>query len=255
MVKKGIAMIELIFALVIMGIVLMSAPMLIHQASSSGQVALQQEAIAAVASQTAIVLSMHWDENNSNVVVGESPILGNNRTPFDFNTTSIPKGLIGVIGIDVEGRNSQDSGTVLMATPFINFGRDETNNSDTNESSYIDFDDVDDFNNERFGLEIFNEEKSTADIGDYIDVNMTMRTVINYTEDRVNTGVNTPLNGTTIALNNKINNTPLGAVSNIKFIQVTLSSDSGVKELEKNITLKAFSCNLGTSLPKGKEKL
>ena len=245
MVKKGIAMIELIFALVIMGIVLLSAPMLIQQSTRSGNVALQQEAIAAAASQTAIVLSMHWDEKNSNIPVGTSPILDTNRVPFDFNETTLPVGLIGV-----NSRNSDDGNKTL--TPSTIFGMDETNNTDTNESDYTDFDDVDDYDNSSFGLLIFNNEKTSSDVGDYVDINITMSTTINYTEDRVDTGVNTPLNGTTIALNNKINSSPLGVSSNIKFVQVNLTSNSGIEELEKNITLRAFSCNIGTFLPEDK---
>jgi type II secretory pathway pseudopilin PulG len=241
--KRGIAMVELIFALVIMGIVLMSAPMLIQQSIRSGSVALQQEAIAAAASQTAIVLSMHWDENNSNVPIGASPILDTNRVPFDFNLTSIPLGLIGV-----SGRNMQDNNMTLSAVPFLNFGMDETNNTDTNESDYTDFDDVDDYHGSSFGLMVFNNEVTSADVGDYIDVNITMSTDINYAEDRVDTG-NIDLNGTTLTLNNNINSTPLGAVSNIKFIRVNLTSDSGIAELDKNITLEAFSCNIGTTIP------
>jgi type II secretory pathway pseudopilin PulG len=237
--KKAIAMIELIFALVIMGIVLLSAPMLIQQSIRSGNVALQQEAIAAAASQTAIVLSMHWDENNSDIPVGVSPILNPARAPFDFNTTTVPVGLIGVAS-----RNSVDgNGTLFPSTIF---------GMDSNESDYTDFDDVDDYHNSNFGLLVFNNQVTSADVGDYIDVNITMNTTINYTEDRVDTNVTALLNGTTIALNNNINNTPLGTSSNIKFVQVNLTSNSGVKELDKNITLKAFSCNLGTFLPEDK---
>jgi hypothetical protein len=79
-----------------------------------------------------------------------------------------------------------------------------------------------------------------------------METMINYTEDRITTGDTLALNGTDIILNNKINNTPLGAISNIKFVQVNLTSKSGIKELDKNITFKAFSCNIGTFLPEDK---
>ena len=82
--KRAIAMIELIFALVIIGIVLMSAPMLIQQSIKSSNVALQQEAIVTASSQTAIVLSMNWDEKNSKIVAGESPILDANRSFFPF---------------------------------------------------------------------------------------------------------------------------------------------------------------------------
>jgi len=44
--RKAIAMIELIFAIVVMGIVMLSAPMLVNKATQSSYVALQQESIA-----------------------------------------------------------------------------------------------------------------------------------------------------------------------------------------------------------------
>ena len=248
--KRAIAMIELIFALVIMGIVLMSAPMLIQQSIRSGNVAMQQEAIVAAASQASIILSMHWDENNnSNSAV--APMLDVNRVPFDFNDTAVPLGLK-----NVTGRSSiNPAGNTLPATPASNFGRDETNDTDTNESDFTDFDDVDDYHDSEFNLTVFNSEFTTADIGDYVDTSIIMKTHINYTEDRVNTGTTTPLSGTTLNLNNNINNTPLGSQSNIKFIRVNLTSkkaiDENISELDKNITFEAFSCNIGTSLPQG----
>jgi hypothetical protein len=64
--RPAIAMVELIFAIVIMGIVLMSAPMLISTASKSGYVAIQQEAINEAASQVNMIMGYHWDENNTN---------------------------------------------------------------------------------------------------------------------------------------------------------------------------------------------
>ena len=238
--KQGIAMIELIFSLVIMGIVLMSAPMLIQQSIRSGNVALQQEAIAAAASQTNIVLSMHWDETNSNIPIGTSPILDTNRTPFDFNMTTLPAGLL-----NVSGRNIEDNSQTL--SPHL------IGSIDINETSFTEFDDVDDYHGTNFGLLVFNHEQTSADIGDYVDVNITMNTQINYTQDRVSTG-DTTLIGPNIVLNNNINNTPLGVNSNIKFVHVNLTSNSGIKELDKNITLEAFSCNIGTSIPSGAVK-
>jgi type II secretory pathway pseudopilin PulG len=243
--KKAIAMIELIFSLVIMGIVLLSAPILIQQSIQSGNVALQQEAIAAGASQTAIVLSMHWDERNSNIPVGVSPILRSSRAPFDFNETTAPLGLI-----NVASRNSADGNSTL--SPSLILGTDETNDTDTNESDYTYFDDVDDYNNQTFGLLVFNNEVTTTDVGDYVDKNITMNTRINYTEDREDTGITALLNGTTLTLNSNINSTPLGAISNIKFVRVNLTSNSGINELDKNITFRAFSCNIGTFLPEDK---
>ena len=215
-------MIELIFALVIMGIVLMSAPMLIQQSMRSTNIALQQEAIVATASQTAIILSMHWDEKNSNIVAGESPILDANRSAFSFP----PAGLAG----GVFGRNTKEGNTTLP--PSI-LGVDV--NEELKEPTT--FDDIDDYHTSDFGLMLFNGENTTADIGEYVDTNISIKTTVRYTQE-----------------NNVSKNITTGSFSNIKFIKVNLTSkQTDVPELEKNITLKAFSCNIGTYSIFGKE--
>lgn len=243
--RKGIAMIELIFSIVIMGIVLMSAPMLIQQSIKSGNVALQQEAIAAAASQISIILSMHWDENGDDNSPGVSPMLDINRAPFDFSATTPPVGIN-----NISGRSSIQYGVTRPATVFSDFS------TDVDESDSSKFDDIDDYHNSTLGLEVLVGAETSADVGDYVDVNLTMSTLINYTEDRVDTADITALTGTTIALNNNINNTAMGVAStNIKFIQVTLTSDSGINELNKSITLQAFSSNIGTFLPQGEDHL
>jgi len=224
--KNAIAMIELIFALVIMGIVLMSAPMLMQQSIKSSNVALQQEAIVAAASQTAIVLSMHWDENNGNIAAGESPILDANRSSFHFP----PKGLSGVTG-----RNTK-KGSVTVSPSTLG--------TDINETTHIDFDDVDDYHNSSFGLMLFNGESTTADIGEYVDTSVVINTTIRYTKE-----------------DNVLVNITTGSFSNIKAIQVRLTSNldehdvNYTAELEKDITFKAFSCNIGTYAISGKELL
>ena len=63
--RPAIAMIELIFALLIMGIVMMSAPMLISTASKSSAVSTQQEAINEAAAQLNMILGFHWDEQDT----------------------------------------------------------------------------------------------------------------------------------------------------------------------------------------------
>jgi len=237
--KNGIAMIELIFALVIMGIVLLSAPMLIQQSINSSNVALQQESISALATHMEMILTMHWDENNSDLQAGISPILDTNRTPFDFNLSISPAGLIGVTG------RSKEVGVGNIRIPSISMGKD------SNETTFADFDDIDDFNNGSFGLILFNGESTTADIGDYVDKDVNITTTVTYNEDRPSSGnFNYTLHQA--KLENNIS-TIIGNPTNIKFITSTLISDSGVEELEKNITLKAFSCNIGTFVPLGKE--
>jgi len=252
--KPAIAMIELIFALVIMGIVLLSSPALIQQSIRSGNVALQQEAIAVAASHTGVILSMNWDEANANLPAGTSPILDANRTlaqnPLNFNGATLA-GLSGV-----SGRVSLVGG-IETYTPSTTFGTDETNDTDTNESSYIDFDDIDDYHNSNLGITVYNSESTTADIGDYVDVNLSMNTKINYAEDRP---IGNLLNSRVITVNtmggsSRINSTSVGTPSNIKFIHVVLTSNSGIDELNKTIALDAFSCNIGTYLPQGEDEL
>ncbi len=59
-------MIELIFALLIMGIVLLSSPMLIQQSIKSNFIGIQQESISAISTHTAVLLTKHWDEKDAN---------------------------------------------------------------------------------------------------------------------------------------------------------------------------------------------
>lgn len=216
--KRGIAMIELIFALVIMGIVLMSAPMLIQQSIKSGNVALQQEAIAAAAAHTSMILSLNWDENNTQYQAGISPIL--------LTQTGIKlDGLNGVIGRSTKDANNSD----VNASPIASLKKDGDETI---------LDDVDDYNGISVGVTVFKkadgtEENTTADIGDYIDVNLEINTIVSYVDNNISN-----------------NFAPLGTSSNIKFINVNLTSNSGIAELEKNITMQAFSCNIGTTSPK-----
>jgi len=228
--KNGIAMIELIFALVIMGIVLLSAPMLIQQSINSSNVALQQEAISALATHMEMILTMHWDEHNTE---SNKSILDVQRVitpnPFNFNNGD----LAGYKG-GVNGRNTKIGTNIIPVS--TNFGKD------INENGFGDFDDIDDFNNQNFGLILFNNESTTADIGDYIDKDINISTIVTYNEDRPNNGT---LNNSTLDINHSIS-TVVTNPTNIKFTTSTLTSDSGVEELEKNITLKAFSCNIGT---------
>lgn len=246
--KSGIAMIELIFALVIMGIVLMSAPMLIQQSIKSGNVALQQEAIVAAASQTAIVLSMHWDENNDSNLAGVSSILDVNRLPFDFTALTPPVGIVGVTG-----RSSTRDGATRPESNSSTFG-----NIDAGETE---FDDVDDYDKSELNLTVFDEQFTTATKGDYVDTDINITTLINYTEDRITTGNVATLSNASgrLVLDNKINTNPIGTSTNIKFIQVNLTSnknnDPTLTEYHKNITFQAFSCNIGTTSSGGADKL
>ncbi len=225
-------MIELIFALVIMGIVLLSAPMLIQQSVKSGYVTLQQEAIAAASSHAGILVGKHWDEGDANNTTGVAPIITLNtqepNSPFTFG---------GIIDVNTSSRTSAIADNNISASPI---------GTDGNETTPDLYDDIDDYNNKDLNLTIFNGEATTADVGEYVDQNITIKTVITFANDRNRT--DSDFNNSVVDVNNIYLNRDLGGVeSNIKFIHINLTTqNTTIPELEKNITLDTFSCNLGT---------
>ncbi len=244
--KRGIAMIELIFALVIIAIVLLSSPMLINQSMSSSFVALQQEAIAATASQVSMLLSKPWDEEDTN---GDAPIisLGNpNNSPFNNSFNGIKD--------STNTRTSERGGVPVPPAPI---GKDV---NETEANATLSFDDIDDYNGFNMGISVFVNnsnvaETTSADIGDYVDVNLSISNSITFADDAPNGDIAWNVTAGTINAGNTIFTTQnLGTSggatieSQIKFVRVNLTSDnpSDTSELNKSITLNAFSCNLGS---------
>lgn len=235
--KRGVAMIELIFSLVIMGIVLLSAPLLIFQAVQSNSVSLQQEAIAAVASHTNILLSKDWDEENTDKSNGSATILqtsSSSSTIFDINITNPRAGLS-----SVPARRIRDNmGNIHMASAIGDDSGDR--------------DDIDDYHDKDNNISIYLSEATTALTGDYVDINLNIHTMVNYIEDAPTGNLDITSNAPNM---NDASTLGVGKTSNIKYISVLLTSNSDIKELNKTIALKAFSCNIGTTLINGEDKL
>ncbi len=229
--RPAIAMIELIFAIVVMGIVLMSAPMLISTGAKSGYVAIQQEGIHEAASHLNMIMGYHWDENDADELYID-PILevsgsGNAALAeqvIDGDPTSRRSGTPEVsyrTFIRSDGQRLSAS-----ATPLGSDGGDR--------------DDIDDFSGNTDLIEI---QSATADNVEKTTINI--NATVAYIPDSPGSGTYTDPGG-----DNKITFTPnfganSGTSTNIKRITVTLTSTSGVSELDKQITLHAFSCNIG----------
>ena len=221
--RPAIAMIELIFAIVIMGIILMSAPMLISTATKSGYVAIQQEAINEAASQINMIMGYHWDENDANEIYLD-PILRVSN---------------GYTDLDEDGTTGRRSGTPRES--YRSFIRSD-GTDDLNASASISFtsdveteeDDIDDFTGTTAHLVLIPEPTLKANYVETttIDINRT----VSYSNDTAD------YNSSSIVYNPF---TASGGTTNIKSITVTLTSSSGLEELEKNIVLRSFSCNIG----------
>lgn len=223
--RNGIAMIELIFAIVVMGIVIMSAPKLISTAAQSGLVAVKQEAIAAASAEIGMILTRDWDEAGTDETT-ESPILivSNGDSELDM-----------VLGPD--GNSSgRRAGTPTTSTRKSFSSVSSVERAATLASAFEtegDDDDIDDFNSDTITLTGIRYAE-----GDLADTSISIDTNVSYISDSPSAG---SYNSETLTLNNPFDNAVAGT-SNIKSITAQTSSTN----LDTNIRLQAFSCNIGT---------
>lgn len=225
--RPAIAMIELIFAIVIMGIILMSAPMLISTAAKSGYVAIQQEAINEASSRVNMIMGYHWDENSADETMLD-PILQTASPVGDLaeSTYIDGNGTGRRIGTPLESYRSflRPDGSRLTATAAGALGSDGIDN------------DMDDFIG-IIGLNLAGTGTGT----NYVETNVNIETEVFYIADTANYN---PAGNT---INFDANFAQESATTtNIKRITTTLTSDAASPdELDKTIILHAFSCNIG----------
>jgi hypothetical protein len=226
--RPAIAMIELIFAIVIMGIILMSAPQLISTAAKSGYVAIQQEGINEAASQVNMIMGYHWDENDADERYID-PILavsasGDTDLNEEVNTSRR-------LGTPDESYRSfvRSDGVDLAASTPGSFGTADLNETEE--------DDMDDFANSNTSLAFISETTYETNVANYLETNINIARDVVYSNDAAN------YNQSSITFDPSF--TDAGVTTNIKSIIVTLTSNSGVDELEKKIILRGFSCNIG----------
>ncbi|RUM67144.1 MAG: hypothetical protein DSZ06_01895 [Sulfurospirillum sp.] len=261
--KKGIALIELIFAIVVIGITLMAVPNLIATTTKASRNAVTQESISSAVSHISMVMSEFWDENsidpqnNNPVLVVDNqngsfdeygvPIPNptnpnpmnpnpNNPSPTNPNPTNPANGTIhygysrrGGSPISSSRRYAVDKfGNKLKASTSFGMDTDDNNSAD----------DVDDFNGQETVL--VQNTNASAEEGDFKDKSIKIKTTVNYISDNPTSG--SDYNQKDINFNNPFNNTSAQS-TNIKAITVRLSSTN----IDRNVTLKAFSCNIGSS--------
>lgn len=228
--RKAIAMIELIFAIVVLGIVMLSAPMVISSATKSGYVALQQESIAAASAEMGMILTYHWDESNTDENLS-SPILQTTAGDANLNEST-----------DADGNPSRvrAGGTIESKRSFITSTNERLSSSSTLGSDSNDSDDIDDFIGTSTLIDV---ETTTTSTGDYIDSAIQLTTAVNYVNDAPTTG-NYLNSGPSITFDYNASN--VVGTTNIKGITLTLTTTNTQSEMTKSIELRAFACNIGT---------
>jgi hypothetical protein len=231
----AIAMIELIFAIVVIGIVLLSAPQLMQVAARSGYVALQQEGIGEAASRIDMIMGYHWDENDTDERYLD-PVLTVTAGDSDLDQTDTGRRA----GTPLESDRSFVRADGIMGIPATPIGKEESG-ADRE-------DDIDDFSSAHPGW-LQNKVNKTTNETDYIEKgdDISIFISVNYINDSPDSGTySTPTPTGTIHYTPNFDwSSGHKGTSNIKGIIVKLTDHSGSSELAKTITLHAFSCNIG----------
>ncbi|MEA1879309.1 MAG: type II secretion system protein [Campylobacterota bacterium] len=238
--RPAVAMIELIFALVIMGIVLMSAPMLVSTAMKSGYTSTQQELIAATSTHMSMVLSRKWDENNT---------LGLQKSRVLRTTTGAGLGLGSLPGTSFRAGTP----TIGPHRTFIDHVSTNSNASAIVPDGALDnlnpFDDIDDYHRNTVNL-IAGGGAATGTNNaknDYIDTNIPITTTVQYIDATPSIEGNYSTASAGLNYNDPLNTIITAGTSDIKSVQVRLIRNNPKSpELDANITLNAFSCNIGS---------
>lgn len=214
--RKAASMIELVIAIVVMGIAVMSLPLILTQSQNSNALALQQEAIMATKTQLAYILSYEWDENSFDANASTSRVLVTNSDD-DLNATGLRRK--GHVEGEKRRRLWDTSVTTAQRSP----------NAETSGSN-----DIDDFNNYSETVAIASQNM------DYI-FNLELNTSVRYFTD---TATYEDENLTDFSFD-YASTTP-GSPTNIKMVAVTARDLPNRNTL--NITLRAFASNIGESV-------
>lgn len=207
-------MIELVVAIVIMGIAMMTLPLMLTRVQKNSELVIQQEAILMARTNIGDILTFRWDENsediNSNIAVLDT----NGSNSYKRNPTTTPR-RVGHVKAD---KRRKFFSVLTSATPS---GIDDVNDNGTP-------DDIDDFDSKVTSLQ--NSNDSNSSLGYKLtDTNIT--TVVKYISDTPSSPFD--FNQSTTPTN----------TTNIKMIEVNLQNSL----MEGNITLRAFSCNIGAN--------
>lgn len=217
--RKAASMLELVIAIVVMGIAVMSLPLILTQSQNANAIALQQEVILATKTKLGYILSYEWDANSYDANASVSRVLdtnGSTSANAAFYTTTTRR--IGHLLVD----NRRRLGDTMLAP---------TTDGGGNWGS-VALGDIDDFDNKT--------EQTTvvaADM-DYI-FNLELNSTVNYISDAPSAGT---YNNQDINFIFNANSTPANP-TNIKMITVRTRDASN----NVNIVLRAFASNIGES--------
>ena len=217
--RKAASMLELVIAIVVMGIAVSALPLILTQSQNSNALALQQEAIMATKAKISYILAYEWDARSYDANASASRVLDTTSSSdadddfdvLDANSTKRK----GHVRADKRRRLRDNDDLDRNATTL-------TDNT---------YRDVDDFNGK-------DENMSISTIDDYI-FRINLHSDVSYFDDGKMDTIDYDSNETTFVFDsNRTKNNP----TNIKMITVQTTGENGI-----NITMRAYASNIGES--------
>lgn len=221
--RKATSMIELIIAIIVMGIAVMSLPMILTQTQNNDAIAMQQEAILSTKAKMGFITSYMWDENSWDGGANISRIL-------DTTNSASADNAFDVVPTDIRRRGN-----------FLADARRRLRNvGDVRRDPFTGvqpagINDISDFNGTNDSITL------NANDMDYL-FGITINATINYLTDSLVVGGNYRTDPI-IQFNFNTANT-VANPTNIKMITLTTTSPTNS---DINITLRSFASNIGQS--------
>ncbi len=225
--KKAFSLVEVVFAIVIIAISMMSVPMILKQTTKSNEFSIIQEAILASSTKMGNILSYSWDKNSYDIT---NKLL---RTlDVSSNGDSELKRVIGINDNNLRiGHIFEDK-----RRRFFDYNGSNGITYPSNTVNPLNKRSINDF---------YNQTSTIGGAGayDYKDANISMNVKIYYIPDNTKYN-NTNINFTfTTPITTPITSDPKTKSTNIKMIVLTTTSPL----LGKTLTLKTFESNIGQS--------
>ena len=224
--RRGISLIELVLAIVVIAISVMSVPMMLQQGAKSDTFSMMQEAILAARTKMGNVLSYQWDDNarDGNNTEGRLRALDvyAGDPALDRNNTYYDERRIGHVFGDLRRK--------MMAAATYPSTAVDANITDVN-----------DFDGKSTQLSGVGASTPT-DTFDYLDRDLNLTTHVYYISDALAAG--SDYNDTVINFvfdpSTKKSITNNADSTSIKMIELDVTSNN-----YQNFLFRAFSCNLG----------
>ena len=223
--KSGFSLIELVLAIVIIAISVMTIPLMLAQSAKNDNFSLMQESILAARTKMGNILSYIWDDNaietNSTMIVVLDVKNGDSELDRNMSTLNSNR-RIGHIPKD-KRRHMMEGNSTVMTFPST--------------SVDVNITDLNDFDAKTTSI-AFSGTGSTTDNFDYLDKNLSLATKVYYIDDK------TDYNATKITFDFDVSTaksiTDVNHTTNIKMIELNVTSQS-----YQPFVFRTFSCNIG----------